>query len=102
MESSCAFAIEKRLRYLSTLSLAVSSAFLSLHIIQARPPSNFERRKERIKPVSALAASPLAAMKDYREDVEIRLRIQVLAGERLQRDLTFHIKMQLMSGRGVS
>jgi hypothetical protein len=75
MESSCTFAIEKRLRYLSTLSSAVSSAFLSLHMMQARPLSNFERRKERVKLVSALAASPLAAMKDYREDAKIRLRI---------------------------
>jgi hypothetical protein len=44
-------------------------------MMQARPPSNVERRKERVKLVSALAASPLAAMKDYREDAKIRLRI---------------------------
>jgi hypothetical protein len=55
---------------------------MSLHTMQARPPGNIERRKERVKPVSALAASPLAAMKDYPEDAEIRLRLQVLAGER--------------------
>jgi hypothetical protein len=51
-------------------------------MMQARPPSNVERRKERVKPVSALAASPLAAMKDYPEDAEILLRLQALAGER--------------------
>ena len=70
------------LRYLSTLSLAVSYAFMSLHTMQARAPSNVERRKERVKPVSALAASPLGAMEDHPEDAEIRLRLQVLAGER--------------------
>jgi hypothetical protein len=51
-------------------------------MMQARPPGNIERRRERVKPVSALAASPLAAMEDYPEDAEIRLRLQVLAGER--------------------
>jgi hypothetical protein len=50
--------------------------------MQARAPSNVERRKERVKPVSALATSPLAAMKDHPEDAEICLRLQVLAGER--------------------
>jgi hypothetical protein len=50
--------------------------------MQTRLPGNIERRKERVKPVSALAASPLATMKDYPEDAEIRLRLQVLTGER--------------------
>ena len=72
----------RNLRYLSTLSPALSSAFMSLHTMQARPPGNIERRKERVKPVSALAASPLGAMEDHPEDAEIRLRLQVLAGER--------------------
>jgi hypothetical protein len=51
-------------------------------MMQTRPPGNIERRKERVKPVSTLAASPLAAMKDHPEDIEIRLRLQVLAAER--------------------
>jgi hypothetical protein len=71
----------RNLHYLSTLSPAVSSAFMSLHTMQTRPPGNIERRKERVEPVSALAASPLGAMEDYPEDAEIRLRLQVLAGE---------------------
>jgi hypothetical protein len=70
----------RNIRYLSTLSSAVSPVSRSLHTMQARAPSNVERRKERVKPVSALAASPLAAMEDYPEDAEIRLRLQVLAG----------------------
>ena len=72
----------KYLRRISTLSSAVSSVSRSLHMMQARAPSNVERRKERVKPVSALAASPLAAIEDHPEDTEIRLRLQVLAGER--------------------
>jgi hypothetical protein len=51
--------------------------------MQTRPSGNIERRKDRVKLVSALAASPLGAMEDYPEDAEIRLRLQVLARERL-------------------
>jgi hypothetical protein len=69
--------------------------------MQARPPSNVERRKQRVRPVLALAASPLGAMEDHPEDAEIRLRLRVLAGERSWGDSTFHIKMHLTSGRGV-
>jgi hypothetical protein len=55
---------------------------MSLHTMQARPPGNIKRRKEHVKPVSALAVSPLGAMEDHPEDAKIRLRLQVLAGER--------------------
>jgi hypothetical protein len=71
----------KYLRCISRLSSDVSSVSRSLHTMQTRPPGNIERRKERVEPVSALAASPLGAMEDYPEDAEIRLRLQVLAGE---------------------
>jgi hypothetical protein len=73
---------QRYFRCISTFSSAVSSVSRSLHMMQTTPPGNIERRKERVKPVSALAASPLAAMKDYPEDAEIRLRLQVLTGER--------------------
>jgi hypothetical protein len=73
---------QKYFRCISTLSSAVSSVSRSLHTMQARSPDDVERRKERVKPVSTLAASPLAAMEDHPEDAEIRLRLQVLAGER--------------------
>jgi hypothetical protein len=50
--------------------------------MQARSPGDVRKKKERVKLVLALAASPLAAMKDHPEDAEIRLRLQVLARER--------------------
>jgi hypothetical protein len=48
---------------------------MSLHTMQVRPLGNIERRKERVKLVLALAASPLGAIEDYLEDAEIRLRL---------------------------
>jgi hypothetical protein len=52
-------------------------------MMQTRSPSDIERRRESVKPVWTLAASPpLATIEKLPEDAEISLRLQVLAGKR--------------------